>query len=953
MGIDEVAAFSKAVTKQRIASICLALGWNSVGTLSMEILQDLMIRYIRSLGASAREEAEHHNRTQPNVFDLQRVFDDIGVSVEDLEDYIDKMDDRAFKIGGNGNSENKDTCPEFPARSTSDLNFLSITSQEYRSRPAHIHEYMPPQYPEMETESGPQLGSDEPDAAATAGVPGIEDPQVKTEVGNEDAMDQSSQPIEATLKKERQEDNPPSTSQEYNPLKEPPDNAVVQSVLMTDQGFISPCRVGVQAASRSSGDLAQQHAEQVSRMKDSKSEPEDGEIEDDDDDDTTMPDSKHPERPAPNNKGGPQSGKNKPRRLPPAAATPRPRPPKKEKKGGSSSPPKRAKTPGSSHPTKPAHASMSDDDTSVSEGEMELGSEDEGDMPCRPPAGQTKKISEAISKTPARSNKPPKRSAAGSTTSYDEKSHSEDEKEGVATPIQKPAKPAATTPAAATLTPKASTSSVGAASSPVARGGPKGTRGGGTAGGPTKRKKKSDVARLKAAAAAAAEDSNRSTDTDNDGISWGAPIKRTATPTGGSDSRGSSPPPLPVRPSPPKPSPQPTPAPAPTLPAGPSEPSGASMGKNPLIPKGLYGFDLPPSISLTPVQRGGDKPEKSSSKKDKESKKDHHSKSDSGKKHDKPKKAKKDKKEKKSHKEKHRSSSPATKEAKKAEKAEKKKAKAEKKAKKDGKAPSFMEEPQLFAPTPSKKVERTSSPAPPPAPPPSAAPPPTTPAPATRPASTEPPAPLDTPMSVPKLKISLGDTPKETSSAKKHKSESKSKKTPAAAASGKTPATPSSSSSSSKKSSKKEVQASSTPSSKKASSKAAAMAEAASSRLHQAEVGMSSPASAASTAATSSPSTPVQFQGGGAITTQTVGRYVDKDGTEVWVCPACGKQDDGTPMIGCDACDDWYHWVCVNITQEPSEDQDWYCPRCRAKRSGTYLPPAATPKSTSKKKSAK
>ena len=92
--------------------------------------------------------------------------------------------------------------------------------------------------------------------------------------------------------------------------------------------------------------------------------------------------------------------------------------------------------------------------------------------------------------------------------------------------------------------------------------------------------------------------------------------------------------------------------PAPTLTAGPSEPSGASMGKNPLIPKGLYGFDLPPSISLTPVQR--DKPEKSSSKKDKESKKDHHSKSDSGKKHD-----KQAKKEKKSHKKKHRSSSPA------------------------------------------------------------------------------------------------------------------------------------------------------------------------------------------------------------------------------------------------------------------------------------------------------
>ena len=26
---------------------------------------------------------------------------------------------------------------------------------------------------------------------------------------------------------------------------------------------------------------------------------------------------------------------------------------------------------------------------------------------------------------------------------------------------------------------------------------------------------------------------------------------------------------------------------------------------------------------------------------------------------------------------------------------------------------------------------------------------------------------------------------------------------------------------------------------------------------------------------------------------------------QVWICPACGKQDDGSPMIGCDQCDDW------------------------------------------------
>lgn len=36
--------------------------------------------------------------------------------------------------------------------------------------------------------------------------------------------------------------------------------------------------------------------------------------------------------------------------------------------------------------------------------------------------------------------------------------------------------------------------------------------------------------------------------------------------------------------------------------------------------------------------------------------------------------------------------------------------------------------------------------------------------------------------------------------------------------------------------------------------------------------------------------------------------YVDADGYRIWICPACGKVDDGSAMIGCDGCDAWYHW---------------------------------------------
>ncbi|KAK2704697.1 transcription initiation factor TFIID subunit 3-like [Artemia franciscana] len=65
---------------------------------------------------------------------------------------------------------------------------------------------------------------------------------------------------------------------------------------------------------------------------------------------------------------------------------------------------------------------------------------------------------------------------------------------------------------------------------------------------------------------------------------------------------------------------------------------------------------------------------------------------------------------------------------------------------------------------------------------------------------------------------------------------------------------------------------------------------------------------------------------------ESVGSYFDEEGNKIWICPTCGRQDDGTPMIGCDECDDWYHWVCVGIRVAPSESENWYCQRCLAKK---------------------
>lgn len=59
------------------------------------------------------------------------------------------------------------------------------------------------------------------------------------------------------------------------------------------------------------------------------------------------------------------------------------------------------------------------------------------------------------------------------------------------------------------------------------------------------------------------------------------------------------------------------------------------------------------------------------------------------------------------------------------------------------------------------------------------------------------------------------------------------------------------------------------------------------------------------------------------------GNELDDCDNKIYYCPECGKEDDGTPMIGCDNCDNWFHWTCVGIKQEPDENEDWYCAPCQ------------------------
>lgn len=80
------------------------------------------------------------------------------------------------------------------------------------------------------------------------------------------------------------------------------------------------------------------------------------------------------------------------------------------------------------------------------------------------------------------------------------------------------------------------------------------------------------------------------------------------------------------------------------------------------------------------------------------------------------------------------------------------------------------------------------------------------------------------------------------------------------------------------------------------------------------------------------PVTPIKTEESASVSASGGGGGGGGAGNQVWICPACGSVDDGSPMIGCDGCDNWYHWLCVGIHEAPDASEDWFCRVCIMQR---------------------
>ncbi|KAL2102611.1 hypothetical protein ACEWY4_001779 [Coilia grayii] len=122
--------YARSVLRVSVAQICQVLGWDAVQLSACDLLSDVLDRYIQQLARSCHRYAELYGRTDPVLSDIGQAFGLLGVSLSELEDYVNHLEPTG--------------CPQsthlFPVAKSSTLQFPS--SREERRE--YIPDYLPP-----------------------------------------------------------------------------------------------------------------------------------------------------------------------------------------------------------------------------------------------------------------------------------------------------------------------------------------------------------------------------------------------------------------------------------------------------------------------------------------------------------------------------------------------------------------------------------------------------------------------------------------------------------------------------------------------------------------------------------------------------------------------------------------------------------------------------------------
>lgn len=83
--------FARTLARVAAGQLAELAGYEAAQDSAVEILGELLVKYIRELSAGAHNYAEMANRSSMNVNDLLLAMDDLGTSVQELQTYLGSL----------------------------------------------------------------------------------------------------------------------------------------------------------------------------------------------------------------------------------------------------------------------------------------------------------------------------------------------------------------------------------------------------------------------------------------------------------------------------------------------------------------------------------------------------------------------------------------------------------------------------------------------------------------------------------------------------------------------------------------------------------------------------------------------------------------------------------------------------------------------------------------------
>ncbi|XP_015772822.1 PREDICTED: transcription initiation factor TFIID subunit 3-like [Acropora digitifera] len=88
--------FNHGALQIAVAQICQSMGWDSLQKSTHDLLTDVLQKYLEEIAKSAHGYCQLYCRTEPNLDDLNHAFQDVGVCLHELEDFVSQVDQVPF-----------------------------------------------------------------------------------------------------------------------------------------------------------------------------------------------------------------------------------------------------------------------------------------------------------------------------------------------------------------------------------------------------------------------------------------------------------------------------------------------------------------------------------------------------------------------------------------------------------------------------------------------------------------------------------------------------------------------------------------------------------------------------------------------------------------------------------------------------------------------------------------